>query len=246
MHQAAIKHVFRDKAPFEHKRRAREIVDVQKIGVADALNKGGAINDFTGTWSYSQTMCRWGIDAHHTLGGKTYSTEIALFTSDTGDSAVRMDAALSDEHGGILPMADPINIDHRKKNAALDVLEAAQMLSAAADRGLQDLEDLQGIEIEHPYNCARRLAAKIGLPKKDSVEAIDVFFNLHPEIATMTAWELYSEVLGEIVNKYCQAHKKEPHLQMRMRGNLLKAKKAQWGRYDLAEPFVWEVKRKEA
>lgn len=218
----------------------------QMRGVADALNKGGSINAFTGTWSYSQTMCRWGIDAHHTLGGKTYNTEIALFTSDTGDSAVRMDAALADERGGILPMADPINIDHRKKNAALDVLEAAQMLSAAADRGLQDLEDLQDIEIEHPYNCARRLAAKIGLPKKDSVEAIDVFFNLHPEITTMTAWELYSEVLGEIVNRYCQAHKREPHLQMRMRGNLLKAKKAQWARYDLAEPFVWEAKRKEA
>lgn len=219
----------------------------QMRGVADALNKSGNISAFEGTWSYSQTMCRWVIGAKHMLGGKTYSTEITLFTSDTGDSAVRMDAALCDEHGGgILPMADPINIDHRKKNGTLDVIEAAQMLSAAADRGLQDLEDLQDIEIEHPYNCARRLAAKIGLPKKDSVEAIDVFFNLHPEIATMTAWELYSEVLGEIVNRYCQAHKKEPHLQMRMRGNLLKAKKAQWIRYDLAEPFVWEVKRKEA
>lgn len=219
----------------------------QMRGVADTLNKSGNIAAFEGTWSYSQTMCRWVIGAKHTLGGKTYSTEISLYTSDTGDSAVRMDAALCDEHGGgILPMADPINIDHRKKNGTLDVIEAAQMLSAAADRGLQDLEDLQDIEIEHPYNCARRLAAKIGLPKKDSVEAIDVFFNLHPDITTMTAWELYSEVLGGIVQRYCEAHKKEPHLQMRMRGNLLKAKKAAWGRYDLAEPFVWEVKRREA
>ncbi len=219
----------------------------QMRGVADALNKSGNISAFAGTWSYSQTMCRWVIDAQHALGGKTYSTEIALFTSDTGDSSVRMSASLCNAHGGdILPMADPILIDHRKKNGNLDVIEAAQMLSAAADRGLKDLEDLQDIEIENPFNCARRLAAKIGLPKKDSIEAIDVYFNLHPEKTTMTAWELYSEVLGSIVQRYCNAHSRDPHLQMRMRGNLLKAKKAAWSRYDTAEPFVWEVKRKEA
>lgn len=214
----------------------------QMRSVVDTLNKGGTVNAFAGTWSYAQTMCKWVVNAEHTLGGKAYDTEVSLYTSDTGDSAVRMSAALVDTRGAVLPMADPILIDHRKKNGTIDVVEAAQMLSAAAERGLHDLEDLQDIDIENPQNAALAVAHRINLPKKDSVDFINAYFKLHPGTTTMTAWELYSNVLGRIVQRYCDTHSHNPQLQLRMRGNLLKAKKVQWSKYDTAEPFVWETR----
>lgn len=205
--------------------------------IAVGLNNGAEPNGFSGTWSFASMGAQWIIDRRAHIGGKEFKTAVSLVTSDIGNNAITLAAGLY-ANGMVIPMMSNLTIEHRKKNTSFNVLNAVQSLEQAASRSEQDLNDLADLHIEHGENCALHLAHDIGLPKRIMMQTISEHARLG-ELSgeDLSALDVYF-VLADGVNRYCKGQM-SPRLQMRMRGNLLKAIGTVWSLYDTPEPFVW-------
>ena len=205
--------------------------------IAVGLNNGAEPNGFSGIWSFASMGAQWIIDRRAHIGGKEFKTAVTLVTSDIGNNAINLSASLY-ANGMTIPMMSNLTIEHRKKNTSFNVLNAVQSLEEAASRSEQNLNDLADIPIANGENCAMHLAHDIGLPKRLSMRTISERGRLG-ELSgeDFNALDVYF-VLADVVNRYCKAQP-SPSLQMRMRGNLLKAIGTIWSLYDRPEPFTW-------
>ena len=109
------------------------------------------------------------------------------------------------------------------------LIKLIKMLDGAIDTGVKKLNRLLLVNIYNPKATMKRVAKKVNLPKKDTLQLIEEY---EPTVVN-TAFDLYMQ-LSKLLNNTHGWSQKE-----KLQGDLYKLLGIDWGSYDLAGDYPW-------
>lgn len=187
---------------------------------------GDLPEEFNGYWTYSGICCKWLVPYFHEIDGDTYKTQVVLSTSDNGLGAITFRADLYGN--GVIPLIDPIVIEHRVDRRQLTLYEAFDMLRTSIGDQVKKVSDLSAISIANPISAIRNVARKIKLPSSYTEKICLEYEATSP--VNQTAFDCY-KWLSKVLNYY-EDDVANAFYHEKIKGNLLKALDINWSKYD--------------
>lgn len=157
---------------------------------------------------------------------------IRFITSDTGVASAKVSALLL---GGTYPMhiGSCVAVDHRHQTTVKDFEAALDQLFAQFCDGVAKLQRLLDIRLEYPVNAMTRVCKKLCMPKKEALEAIQMFEMAFGE-RPATAHDVYvamQEILFTL-----KAEQTPQSKLLSVEENMARALSLHWKDFDLAKP----------
>lgn len=160
---------------------------------------------------------------------------IKFSTSDVGIGKAAVSAYL---YGGPVPICigSCMEVKHRSGATLEDFENEISGMFAKFVNTVKEIERLHGIELRYPVNVMTAVCKKLLLPKKESMEAIDMFKDIFG-VAPATAGDIYlsmQEILFSLKSE-------QPMKQFTFEENIAKAltKKIRWEDYDRPGEVKW-------
>lgn len=127
----------------------------------------------------------------HGLHYEEIKPALRLSTSDVGIGGANLYPMLFvGKRSNIISLGSPLKLEH-KNGANMEAFERQlSFIYAQFGKSLKSLRALITIEIDYPMNCMAGIMKRIGLTKKPSMEAIELFKAQHG-LAPCTAHEIY-------------------------------------------------------
>ena len=128
----------------------------------------------------------------HGLTPKKMEPALRLSSSDVGMSGANLYPMLMIGGEQSITLGNALRLEHKaSKGATLEIFgEKLKMIFAQYQKAIGGLTDLLETEIRYPVNCMTGVMKRIGLPKKASFEAIDLFKAQYGE-EPCTAHDIY-------------------------------------------------------
>ena len=157
-------------------------------------------------FSHAGLTVQWGLGAavsesYRVLKGKVDSlmaeaTAVLQFdTSNTSDSAIRLQPRLVLKSGAMIPAGSGVRVLHRGDKPLELFAERAKDIAKSFSDMPSEFERLDGIEVENPEGCLRRLYAKVQRTSKRYVESAANFGTMYP---SCTALDILCEGLEQL------------------------------------------------
>ena len=182
--------------------------------------------EFNGYWTYSGICCKWLAPFLHEIEGTTFKTQVVLSTSDNGLGAITFRADLYG--AGVIPLIDPIVIEHRVDRRQLTLSEAFDMLRTSIGDGVKKVSDLADIPISNPVSAVRNVAKKIKLASSYTEKVCLDYEATMP--VNQTAFDCYTW-LSKVLDLY-EDEIENIFYHEKVKSNLLKALDINWSKYD--------------
>ena len=195
--------------------------------VVKFLNEKAEGFTFNGVWSYIAATGEFHLPLEKMVDGVPYSTVLVAKTSDAGFSSVNFSAYL-DNGSYKLPIMSDLSLIHKGIDEE-KLIKLIKMLDGAIDTGVKKLNRLLLVNIYNPKATMKRVAKKVNLPKKDTLQLIEEY---EPTVVN-TAFDLYMQ-LSKLLNNTHGWSQKE-----KLQGDLYKLLGIDWGSYDLAGDYPW-------
>lgn len=175
------------------------------------------------------------IKALEHFGDKTKLDKIVpgirFITSDTGVASAKVSALLL---GGVYPIhiGGCIAVDHRHNTTIENFDKALDQLFAKFGDSIKKLQKLLGVYLNYPVNAMTRICKNLALPKKASVEAIDMFEKTYGG-GIATAHDVFIAMQEILFNLKCENTPQSKLLSVEE--NMARALSLNWEEYDLAK-----------
>lgn len=105
---------------------------------------------------------------------------ISITTSDTGHSSVSLSYSLETK-GSHIVFGDNIKIIHEGRVYIADFREAMQEAFAGYKASLQDIDNLEYVEINHPIDCIKNIMTKYKFPKRTISKCVENYIGTFGE-----------------------------------------------------------------
>ena len=167
---------------------------------------------------------------------KAMKPALRLSSSDVGVSGANLFPMLIFDSEKNVTLGNPLKLEH-KSGANLDMFgERLKMIFAQYAKAVNGLVGLLEIEIRYPANCMTGIMKRLGLPKKLSFEAIDLFKAQYGE-EPCTAHDIYFAVCEIIFMLQCSGSDGARIVQTEE--NIARALTVRWIDYDMPGDVRW-------
>lgn len=160
---------------------------------------------------------------------------IRFSTSDTGMASAKVSALLVGLQYPI-HIGSMIAVEHRRQSKVPDFVESLNMLFAQFGDSVARLSSLLSVYLDHPVNAMTAVCKRLALPKKASLEAVNMF-----EMAvgndTATAHDVFV-AMQEIPFILKSGGASESKL-LTLQENMARALTFNWREYDFAKEVKW-------
>lgn len=227
---------------------AYQLIETVQKALDDRFGGGFFVG---GYFDHSRTAAEWKMPAkrHDLIGayldmlrmiGKDDLADklvpgIKFSTSDVGIGKAAVSAYL---YGGSVPICigGCMEVKHRSGATLADFEDEVSGMFGKFVDAVKEIERLHTINLRYPVNVMTAVCKKLLLPKKESMEAIDMFKDIFGE-ASATAGDIYlamQEILFSLKNE-------QPSKQFTIEENISKAltKKIRWEDYDRPGEVKW-------
>lgn len=159
---------------------------------------------------------------------------LRLSTSDIGFSGANLYPTL---YAGkkTIALGQPLKLHHRGNVSIEDYDEQLKMLFAHYQAGIKNLTHLLQIRIQNPRNCMLAVCKKVGIPKKMSYEAAELFDAQYGN-CPCTAHDIYYGIAEVLF--LCQKSGKGSRV-IQMEELVARALYVKWQDYDTPGVFKW-------
>ncbi len=145
-----------------------------------------SISDVSLTKSYEELLTLHGIEYDNILPA------VRLTSSDIGvSSATLFPLFLIGDRQLPIILGSPLKLEHKNKASLEDFEENLNLLHSTFQNAINNLSNLITIKIDNPVNCMISIIKKLGLPKKISLEAVEIFKTQIEDNDNVTAYDLY-------------------------------------------------------
>lgn len=165
---------------------------------------------------------------------------LRLSSSDVGVSGANLYPMLFvGKNHNIITLGSPLKLEHEAGATGATLEKFDEQLSLIYSRytkAIKNLTDLLKIEISYPINCMAGVMKRVGISKKLSFEAIDLFKAQNGE-GPCTAHDIYYGISEVIFMLQCDGADGSKVAQMEE--NVARALSVRWGDYDIPGELKW-------
>ena len=160
---------------------------------------------------------------------------IQFTSSDTGIASAKVSALLTGDQHPIY-IGGMISVEHRWQKKVEDFDKELDQLFAQFGDSLDKLEKLESVELEYPVNAMTRVCKKLSMPKKEALQAIDMFEMTYGG-GSATAHDVFM-AMQEI--PFIMKTGGIPESKLILLGeNMSRALVLDWSKYDMAKAVVY-------
>ena len=163
---------------------------------------------------------------------------IQFSTSDTGNSCARCTACL-EGNGTKINIGSTLEVEHKGKASVVGFGSKVEQLFSQFEKSVLKLQKLLDIQISHPISCMERVCKALKLPKKASLEAIQMFEFANGD-EPCTAHDIYI-AMQEIPFLYRTSgdSKVSEFALFNCEENVARALSIDWDKYDIMRRIEW-------
>ena len=222
--------------------------------VRSILDRDFAGNHFlTANFDHSIVTAIWSLDGQANELMETYRQAVAekgvteamsarpglrFTTSDVGVSAANLyPILLLGGSNRIIPLGDPLKLDHKNGADLDDFASSMDQLYACFKESIERQQQLLDVEIRYPYTTMLGVLKRIGITKKMSYEVADLFAGQSGVSSGCNAYQLYLAMSDVIFLAQCEGA--SAYRIAQLEENIARALRINWHEYDRPGDFKW-------
>ncbi|MBR2883165.1 MAG: transposase, partial [Clostridia bacterium] len=207
-----------------------------------------AVNYAGGFYDHSLSTAVWSLDgndelvktykellAMHSVKCRDLKASVRLTTSDVGISGANLYPSLIVD-GKNIPLGSPLKLEHKNGATMEDFERKLSMLYSQYYLAIGKLENLIAVRVKNPSNTMKGVMAKIGIPKKYGIPALEKFDAIYGS-GFCTAHDIYYAIAEVVFLMQCAGESGVKVTQMEE--TVSRALNIKWQEFDIPGEMKW-------